>query len=295
MLDFHPIEKSKIPLYESFYDRSSALGLEGNFASAYLWSSEYKIGVALFHDTLIKAYYRGDGTIWGYCMPTGKNVADAVEAVFADAKERGQHAYFGYLSQSERDTLEAMYPERFLFERSTTTQDYIYLASDLAQLSGKKYHAKRNHISKYHRLYGEPDVREITSENTADMLAVARGWCEENELNYREEGEYAVLCEAADNLRDLQLRGILIYIENKPVAFALGKELSAVCFDISFEKALTAYDGSYAVINNEFAKRLTSYTYINREEDMGLEGLRKAKLSYHPVRIYDRYDGVPQW
>ena len=66
-------------------------------------------------------------------------------------------------------------------------------------------------------------------------------------------------------------------------------------FGVNFEKALTAYDGSYAVINNEFAKRLTAYTYINREEDLGLEGLRKSKLSYHPAIIYDRYDGVAKW
>ena len=88
---------------------------------------------------------------------------------------------------------------------------------------------------------------------------------------------------------------LLLYVDDKPVAMALGNEISPLCFDINFEKALTEYDGSYSVINNEFAKRLTNYTYINREEDMGIEGLKKAKLSYHPAIIYDRYDGVPQW
>ena len=101
--------------------------------------------------------------------------------------------------------------------------------------------------------------------------------------------------EALENLVSFDMRGILLYVDNKPVAMALGSEISPLCFDINFEKALTEYDGSYSVINQEFAKRLTAYPYINREEDMGIEGLKKAKLSYHPAIIYDRYDGVPQW
>ena len=88
------------------------------------------------------------------------------------------------------------------------------------------------------------------------------------------------------------MRGAVLYAGGKPVAMTLGNEISDVCFDIIFEKALREYVGSYAVINNAFAKTLTAYQYINREEDLGIEGLKKSKLSYYPAIIYDRFEAT---
>ena len=272
MIDFRYLEKSQINEYKQYYDYSAALGCEFNFVSAYLWSKEYDLKVAVIDGTLIKAYFRENGTVWGYCMPSGRNVTGALEAVFADAEERGGRACFGYLSQRERDALESLCPGRIDFERSETTQDYIYFSEDLAKLAGKKYHAKRNHISKFYRAYPDAYVRDLTPENRGDALAVVERWCAENAVRHIDHAEYGVIAEALD-----------------------GSEISPLCFDVNFEKALKAYEGSYAVINNEFAKRLTAYRYINREEDLGLEGLRKAKLSYHPAIIYDRYNGAARW
>ena len=82
-------------------------------------------------------------------------------------------------------------------------------------------------------------------------------------------------------------------VGDKPVAMTAGSAVSSACFDVMFEKGLREYDGVYAVINNEFAKTLSDYKYINREEDLGIEGLRKAKLSYHPAIIYDRFSAIP--
>lgn len=105
MLNFQHLEKSKIKEYESYYSDPNAVGLEYNFVSAYLWSREYDIKVAFYDDTMIKAYFRDNGSVWGYCLPSGKNVKGAVDAVFADAKEKNERACFGYLSQKERDAL----------------------------------------------------------------------------------------------------------------------------------------------------------------------------------------------
>ena len=294
MIDFQYLDKSKLSEYRQYYD-ADAIGCEANFVTAWLWSREYNIKAAIVDDTLIKVYLRDDGGVWGYCMPQGKNVREAVELIFQDAKERGQRACFGYLSQKERDMLESICPGRFAFERSDTTQDYIYRSADLANLAGKKYHAKRNHISRFFRTYEDAFVRDITPENKGDALKVAQRWCEENAIRHIDHTEYGIIAEALDNLEGFGMRGIVLYAGGQAVAMALGSEISPQCFDINFEKALTAYEGSYAVINNEFAGRLQNYRYINREEDLGLEGLRKSKLSYHPAILYDRYDGVPKW
>lgn len=293
MLDFKSIEKSKIKEYRAFYG-DDEIGCEANFVSAYLWNSEYNIKTAVFDDTLIKAYFRGDGRLWGYCFPHGKNVGGAIEAIFEDARENDREPYLGYMSRKERDEFEWLYPGKYIFEPSTTTQDYIYLTENLANLSGKKFHAKRNHISRFYRNFPESRVEPITSKNAADALTVVCLWCDENGIEFKKHAEYAVISEALDNLELFNMRGMMLYADEKPVAMTLGSEISKLCFDVNFEKALKDYDGSYAVINNEFAKTLTSYKYLNREEDLGLEGLKKSKLSYHPEIIYERFDGIPK-
>ncbi len=293
MLNFQPIEKEKIPLYKSYYDYTNALGCEFNFVSAYLWNREYKIKLAFYDDTLIKAYFRDDETIWGYCLPSGKNVSGAVEAALEDARDRGQQPMFGYMSGAERNRLEQLFPSRFAFERDEETQDYIYLTEELATLGGKKFHAKRNHVSRFYREYDNILLKPIDDSCLSDALAVMELWCAENGHDIKTYGEYAVLREALDNYMLLDMRGAVLYVGGSPVAMTLGGEISPLCFDINFEKALRGFNGSYAVINNEFAKTLTAYKYINREEDLGLEGLRKSKLSYNPVIIYDRFTAKP--
>lgn len=295
MLDFKPIEKEKIEEYKTYYDYTNALGCEFNFVSGYLWNKEYKLRVAIFDDTLIKAYFRDDTRVWGYCMPGGKNVRGAVEAVFQDASERGQTAQFAYMSMAERVKLETLFPDRFTYEREPENQDYIYTSRDLATLAGKKFHAKRNHISKFYRTYADNSCFQTLDEhNLPDAMRVMELWCEENGINPKEHGEYAVFKTACDNFEFLHMHGAVLYVDRKPVAMTMGSEISPKCFDVNFEKALREYDGVYAVINNEFAKTLTKYEYINREEDLGLEGLRKAKLSYNPAIIYDRFSATPK-
>lgn len=294
MLDFQPLKIDQIPIYKQYYDYTNALGCEFNFVSGYLWSKEYKLRVAVFDDTLIKAYFRDDKTIWGYCLPSGKNVKGAAEAAIDDARDRDQEPMFGYLSKRERDQLEELFPSRFIFERADDMQDYIYLTDDLAQLEGKRFHAKRNHISHFYRAYPDAVLSPLNDDNLSDALRVMELWCAENDLDPKSYGEYAVLCEALNHYKELCMRGAVLYAGSDPVAMTLGSEISSQCFDVMFEKALRSYSGSYAVINNEFAKTLTAYQYINREEDLGIEGLRKSKLSYYPTIIYDRFEAHPK-
>ena len=294
MIDFKPIELDKIEEYSKYYNDKEALGCESSFVSGYIWSMEYKLGAAILDDTIIKAYFRTEQLVWGYCMPHGKNVTRAIEAIFADAAERGQKAVIAYLTKSEREQLEALYPGRFKYVREPENQEYIYNSSDLILLEGKKYHAKRNHISKFYREYGDSvKIEALDENNISDALKVFVDWCGENEIDYRKHGEYQVFKRACDSFKRLGMKGAVLYVGDKPVAMTAGSAVSPACFDVMFEKGLREYDGVYAVINNEFAKTLSDYKYINREEDLGIEGLRKAKLSYHPAIIHDRFSAIP--
>ncbi len=295
MIDFQQIKIENIAAYKAFYSDSSPIGCEANFVSGYLWDEAYKLRVAVIDDTLVKAYFRDESRVWGYCMPCGKNPRGALEAVFDDAAERGQRARIDYMTSRERDLLEGLCPDVFVYEREPDNQDYIYLSQDLATLAGKKYHAKRNHISRFYRTYAD-DARFSTIDrgNLGDAVRVMELWCRENGVDPRGHAEYAVFKKACADYETLGMQGAVLYVHGQPVAMTVGSEISPLCFDIIFEKALRGCDGAYAVINNEFAKTLTAYKYINREEDLGLEGLRKAKLSYHPVIIYDRFSAEPK-
>lgn len=290
MLDFKLIEKSQINEFGKYIDNADLMGWDANVLNAYLWRNEFNIKFNIFDDTLIKAYFQDDGSVWGYCMPSGKNVKGAVEAVLNDAIERGQKPHFVVLTVAQRAMLESLFPSKFSFVPSPENQDYIYLTKDLVMLSGKKFHAKRNHISRFYRKYIDTTFATIDSSNKDDAMQVVIDWCKENNINYETYDEVDVIKEALDNMEEFNMKGAVLYVEQKPVAMTLGSEISPKVFDINFEKALREYDGVYAVINNEFAKTLTEYEYINREEDMGIEGLRKAKLSYNPIMILDRFN-----
>lgn len=294
MLNFKLIEKNEIEYFKQFYDYSEAFGCDLNLLNAYLWRNEYNIKFAVFEDTLIKAYFNDDGTVWGYCMPTGRNVKKALEQIFIDAQERGQTVHIVMLTNAQRALLESIFPSKFEFVRSPENQDYIYLTKDLVMLAGKKFHAKRNHISRFYRTYPDTRFETIDDSNEQDALLVVRNWCDENGYNPKGYEELSVIKEALGMRREFGLSGAVLYVDDKPVAMTLGSEISDKVFDINFEKALREYDGVYAVINNEFAKTLTGYEYINREEDMGIEGLKKSKLSYNPVIILDRFNAVPK-
>lgn len=290
MLNFELINKSQIEEYKKYYDYSTALGCDLNLINAYLWRNEYNIKFAIYDDTLIKAYFNDNGSIWGYCMPAGKHIRNALEAIFADADERGQKPFFVMLTNGQKAMLESMFPSEFLFERSPENQDYIYLCEDLATLRGKKFHAKRNHISKFYKTYDNTRFETLDEVNKSDALRVVLGWFAENGIPSNDNEEIRAICEALEYMDVFNMQGAVLYVDEKPVAMTLGSEISPNIFDINFEKALREYDGVYAVINNEFAKTLTRYKYINREEDMGIEGLKKAKLSYNPIIILDRYN-----
>jgi hypothetical protein len=158
-------------------------------------------------------------------------------------------------------------------------------------LPGGKYHSKRNHISKFNRSYPKWRFSIINRDNKLDALYVAEQWFKVNEIPLSSGEEYFAIREALDNYELLHMHGGLLYVDDKPVAMTMGSRINMVTFDVAFEKALTEYSGVYAKINNEFVKTLVGFEFVNREEDLGIESLKKAKLSYHPVAILKRYVG----
>ena len=199
------------------------------------------------------------------------------------------------------------------FEENRGDSDYIYSAESLATLAGNLYRKKRNHISRFTRSYGQFELREITPENVGVALDIEKQWlksvagetdceptceCEEaaraecSEDEKSRMAEYCAIEESLQHFAALGMKGEILYVGEVPVGMTMASEIIPGVWDIHFEKVIGEYadNGGYAIINKLFAERLVAAgaTLINREEDIGLEGLRKAKLSYYPLTILDK-------
>ena len=288
MLDFHFPELTDREKIEYYTQRSGQIGCDISFATSYLWKDKYDIRFAFSGNTMYKAYYR-NSEIFSYCFPfTDGDIKTAVEALRSDAYEREVPLRLGMLSPTNAEIIRRLYPGEVIVTQHRDYADYIYQRENLASLSGKKYHAKRNHISRFMREHGdEYSVEELSSSILEDAYDVAKRWT----LSNTDTGELSMIRSALDGFDALGLFGLVLYVSDTPVAMCIASKINDEVCDVNFEKAVDIEE-AYAVINNEFAKWFDSFRLINREEDLGIEGLRKSKLSYHPDILLIKSEAV---
>jgi hypothetical protein len=166
--------------------------------------------------------------------------------------------------------------------------DYLYRRTDLAQLSGKKYHKKRNLVNGFINTY-RSEERPLKEDLIPQAVEVLERW----RLEKGFEGDYIAAREALEHFRELKLRGALYLVNGRPVGWCLGESLArGRMFVVHFEKGLDEYKGIYQFINQAFAASLPGYyTHINREQDLGDEGLRQSKMTYRPSGFVRKYTG----
>lgn len=260
------------------------MNCEYGFGNMFLWAESFGTKVGRYKEFLLMR----SGT--AYLFPIGKSEpTEAVEYLIDYAKSVGECLTFVNVTKAVRAFLEEKFPDRFDFVENRAFADYIYSVDDLINLSGKKYHKKRNHLSNFKKRYNYT-FEQITSANLYECFEMYEVWLKnknaENDENY---DEYSAIKRAFDNFEKLGFVGGALRVDGKIEAFTMGEALTSETFCTHIEKANTDIVGSYAAINNEFAKNcLASFKYVNREEDMGIEGLRKAKLSYYPAILLEK-------
>lgn len=286
MLKFKKIEIGDIETFKRYIGFSGELSCESAFVNLLVWESAYNNMWAEEDGQLIIKSGKGEES--SYRLPFGNDFIKGIKLIREYSGE--EYPDFWVQEGKRLDNFKAHFGDKYIFEESRDAFDYIYLRSDLAELSGKRYHGKRNHISAFSKKH-DWVYKPITSDNIAEVKLCAEKWYEENAdrvdkyLRCESRGVETVL----DNMELLNVKGGAIYADGKVVAFTLGSQISREIFDIHIEKALSDYAEGYTVINREFARTLDGYKYINREDDMGLEGLRKAKLSYKPTILLKKY------
>ncbi len=287
MLKFKKIEIDDIDIYRSFTDNAEELSCEHSFVNLLVWQSAYNNMMAVEDGQLILKSC--DDNLETFSLPFGDDFDKGIALIqeYCGNKKADFWVQEGALLEKFKSRFENDY----IFNEKRDDFDYIYNTADLAELKGKKYHSKRNHISAFSKKYNW-HYEKITPKNIEDIKECAEKWYNENAFRYDDliECEKLGIKTMLNNMERLNLNGGAIYVDGEVVAFTLGSAINSKIFNIHIEKALNDYAGAYTVINNEFVKNeLLNYKYINREDDLGLEGLRKAKLSYKPVKLLKKY------
>ncbi|MDR0894397.1 MAG: phosphatidylglycerol lysyltransferase domain-containing protein [Prevotellaceae bacterium] len=261
-----------------------------SFSNLCSWRFMYNTLFAEYNGFLILKF-KADNEL-AYMYPVGQRevTVDLLRTLQADAAREGEPLRLMGLCQEMSATLERIMPGQFRFEGDRDFADYLYLRTDLATLAGKKLQPKRNHVNKFMRTYPY-DYAPLTSDLIHECLDLEAEWCKQNHCDEHQGMgfERRAMVYALFNYDALGLSGGILRVDGNMVAFTFGVPINRNTFGIHVEKADTHIEGAYAMINKEFASHIPEqYTYLNREEDLGIEGLRKAKLSYQPVALIDK-------
>ena len=259
------------------------------FGNIFMWSDIYENKIYNDNGIFVSADFTDEPV---FCYPIGDGDKKAtIEKLIEFSKSLGVSLEFFGMTEKDRDELQFLFPKQFEITEERDYFDYLYTSESLAQLAGRKLASKRNHISYFEKTF-DWKFEPITKENIHKCELLNEHWERLNrEKNPEEIGdEHLAIKKALANFFDLGLEGGILTIENEIVAFTFGERLNNNTFCTHVEKAYGNIRGAYQMINREFARQLCDrYEFINREDDTGSEGLRRAKLSYHPHRLVIKY------
>lgn len=294
------------PADKTWVDQRTAAGnyrgCEYSFTNLLAWGAAYDQRIADVEGFLV-ARVRNAGGDYGYLWPAGAgSVEKVLNLLMEDARERGEVFRLACITPEQAAELETLFPGGFHIGEDRDGFDYLYDVDKLADLGGRKLHSKRNHCARFQDNNPDWVYEDMTSGALAECLELAERWDEqsreregiEEDNDLSNERKALDLC--VKYFDALKLEGGLLRVEGRVVAFTMGDRLSPDTFDVHFEKAYGAIQGAYPMINREFCRRVRQrhpeVRWINREDDMGVEGLRKAKLSYYPDLMVEKHWAV---
>jgi len=291
MLEFRDICISDKDRINTALRKSDFMGCEYSFANNMAWKRLSDSKISFYKDFYISCAFNTEDGIPTFVLPAGDG---DYRELFSELSRFSNN--FGYplriwgVTDRHLPLFEELFNGQYTCELDRDGSDYIYRSDDLINLSGKKYHSKRNHLARFNKL--DYQFSSISDKDIDDCITFSTDTynSKNNSDSHSFVAEQYAINTFFTYFNELELCGGIIRIDGKPAAVTLGEKIGGSTFCIHIEKADTAYEGIYAGINNLFAKEFAkNCTYINREEDLGLEGLRKSKLSYKPAFLLNKY------
>ena len=291
MLEFTKLILGDIHKIKPFFSYSKNMICDNTVGGAFMWRDYFETEYAICNDTIIfkaKINYHNDVT--AFSLPFGEDFHGSIGKIVEYCHHyKHQIVFYNASVESLRGLSEILGKNQFC--KYEDWSDYLYFADDLITLKGRKYHGQRNHINYFKRNYPNYSFEEINKDNITEVIE----FFQKLHSNFNKSTdilseEYVKTVEVLENFDSYCLLGGLLKANDSIIAFSLGEILSNTLF-VHIEKADVYYRGAYQVINNDFVKHFANdnIKFINRAEDNGDEGLRTAKLSYHPCKMLDKY------
>lgn len=291
MIKFKPFSLEDKSALDDFLLPFGHKGCEYNFANLFLWGRQcYSIveGNLVFFSQFNRKSV--------YLFPVGKqDMKPTLDAIIHDSRARGIPCRLTSLSQEDCDLLKRLYPQQFRLHADRASYDYLYDINDLADLKGRKFQKKRNHVNRFYTTNPYALPVPLSDDLLPAVNTLLDTWYKNHYTADPDADLYmeqVAIEKALKNYKALGMEGFVLMENGQALAVTLSSRLSADTFDIHFEKALQTADGAYPAINQGLARYLRhkypQLQYLNREDDLGLEGLRKAKESYCPVALIEK-------
>ena len=291
-ITFRPVSMADCLAVQQHVYSTECRNCDLNFMNLMSWRFLYGTELA-FHNGWLLFRFRAAGHL-AYLPPIGEgDWHDVLLELMEDAKSQGDAFRLMGVCQFSLARLNETMPEVFVYTSDRAYSDYIYKREVLSQLNGKKLQPKRNFINRFLKEHPDYQFLPLTENYFDQCLALVTLWQDKKtEIQGALTGldERSSLNFVFDHWKDLSGLGGVLWADDRIVAFTYGAPINYDTFDVCVEKADVSYEGAFPLINRDFARSLPEqFIYINREEDLGIDGLRQAKLSYHPEIILDKY------
>ncbi|MBQ7162895.1 MAG: GNAT family N-acetyltransferase [Bacteroidales bacterium] len=282
MRQYRPILISDKPLFDSFFQAGRERSCDCSFTNIFSWQGYFQTTFAHDRNHLVVRFRDQHGR-HSYMMPLGrqpdhKDLPQLMQELAREADREGEPLVLRGVTRRQFERLDALCPDTYIYRPMREDFDYLYRSAHLIDLKGKKYQPKRNHLHKLASLPG-CEYRPLGRADFDECLVMTQAVPE----------ELAAIHLALEHYETLGLQGGVLRLDGQVVAYTYGQPLSDDTFGVHIEKARPDIEGAYPLINQRFALQAAApYRYINREEDLGLPGLRQAKLSYHPTELLEK-------
>lgn len=291
-LEIKPIVLEDKPLFDNYFSAYNGMNSEYTFTNMFMWRKSYNIRYAIIDGALCIFSKHGESpeTV---NFPIGSgNIKIILDKLLDYFDSIGQPPLIRIYNDGEIDALNQTFPDRFIFTEDRNSFDYVYKVSDLVNLTGSQYHSKRNHINQFVSKF-DFEYQKITEKHLSPCFDMFEKWCNTKEDVISDIHEQRMAVKSLiENFDFLGVTGGCILVDGQLVAFSFGEVLSpqnSVAV-IHLEHADTDFQGSFPLINQQFLENeWNALSYVNREEDMGLPGLRRAKKSYKPCLMVKKY------
>lgn len=293
MLEFRALQLSDREWVQNALRQSEFMGCEYSFANNLAWRRAADTKCARFGGFYICASFGTDDGVPVFYYPAGSgDIKAVIDAMAETAAASGKPFVLMGVTEKNMPVLRDVYGEAFSAEPYPDGFDYIYRTEDIIGMQGRKYHKKRNHLSQFRNAYEDHSFAEMTENDFDECIAMsARSY--NDKQGYTDKSSVAeqfAIHTYFSHFHELQLKGGVLRVNGNIAGFSIGEELSGSTFVTHIEKADVSYKGAYTALTHAFTERFAGgHVYINREEDLGIEGLRKAKESWYPVFLLKKY------